>query len=248
MPEPKPQIDPETEDGGESLVVGHPIVRLVDPDIFRFTFAGDCMQHRCLCRDQGDRARADACCQHGADVLPQEKLAILRRASEIASVLKPDWRSPERWFDERDPEPLVDDPSVMVIRTGTTDLDVDDSGCVFLENVGTRGCGLHLAALRYDFDPGEIKPSVCRLYPLDLEVGRLGLSSDFDRYSCANNGTRSVYSAMRNVLTEMFGEELVRALDEVGGVEPSNGTSPDGRPAGEGLVPISRVPRGRRRR
>lgn len=212
MPTPNTKTEPADDD---ALAVDHPRVRQVDRDIFRLSFVADCMQHRCLCRDDGDRAKADACCQHGADVLLPEKAAILRRAREVASVLEPAWKNPETWFDERDPEVADDPPFDTIIRTATTDLEVDDSGCVFLEHDGRRGCGLHAAALRHGFDPAEIKPSVCRLYPLSLEEGHLGLSSDFDRYSCANGGRASVYAVMRGVLGDMFGDGLVRALDEL---------------------------------
>src|SRR5436190_19912654 len=85
-----------------ALAIDHPQVRLVDREIFTLRFVSDCMSHECRCRDEKDLARADACCQHGADVLRGEKSAILRRASEIASVLKPEWKKPESWFDERD--------------------------------------------------------------------------------------------------------------------------------------------------
>ena len=87
-----------------SLDINQPTIRSVDPEIFRVTFAADCMQHECRCRAENDRRRNDACCQYGADVLVPEKLAILRRASEIASVLKPERQDPGGWFDERDPE------------------------------------------------------------------------------------------------------------------------------------------------
>ncbi|HTB61812.1 MAG TPA: hypothetical protein VLC06_28325 [Polyangia bacterium] len=196
-----------------ALVVDHPRVRLVDREIFILRFVTDCMQHGCLCRDEKDLARADACCQHGADVLRDEKSAILRRASEISSVLKPEWKKPETWFDERDPEVISEEPFVDVVRTGTTDLDVDNSGCIFLNHEGDRGCGLHAAALKHGFDPAEIKPSVCRLYPLSLDEGRLGLSPDFDRYSCANSGTSNIYGVLRGAIGEMFGDDLVGILD-----------------------------------
>jgi Fe-S-cluster containining protein len=213
MPTPNTKTDPTGDD--DAIAVDHPRIRAVDRDIFRLSFVSNCMQHRCLCRDDGDRAKADACCQHGADVLLPEKAAILRRAAEVASVLEPKWRNPETWFDERDPEVTDAPPFETIIRTATTDLDVDDSGCVFLEHTGKRGCGLHAAALQHGFDPAEIKPSVCRLYPLSLEEGRLGLSSDFDRYSCANTGSASLYTVLRGVLADMFGEPLVRALDQI---------------------------------
>jgi Fe-S-cluster containining protein len=196
-----------------ALAVDHPQIRSVDKEIFTLRFVSDCMQHGCLCRDEKDLARADACCQHGADVLRGEKSAILRRASEISSVLKPEWKKPESWFDERDPEVISEEPFVDVVRTGTTDLDVDNSGCIFLNHEGDRGCGLHAAALKHGFDPAEIKPSVCRLYPLSVDEGRLGLSPDFDRYSCANSGTSTLYGVQRGALSEMFGEDLIRILD-----------------------------------
>jgi hypothetical protein len=195
-----------------TLAIEHREVRFVDREIFLYSFAPDCTTHRCLCRDQNDRPRVDACCQHGADVLPEEKAAILRRAREVASVLKPERRAPDTWFDQREPDP--DEPVDVVLRTATSDADVEDSGCVFLNHVGARGCGLHLAALEHGFDPAEIKPSVCRLYPLSLDGGRLGLNPDFDRYSCAHSGNVSIYSVMRGVLLQMFGDDLVRALDD----------------------------------
>lgn len=199
----------------DALAVDHPQVRFVDREIFTLRFVTDCMQHGCLCRDEKDLARADACCQHGADVLRSEKSAILRRAAEISSVLKPEWKKPESWFDERDPEVISEEPFVDVVRTGTTDLDVDNSGCIFLNHDGDRGCGLHAAALKHGFEPAEIKPSVCRLYPLSVDEGRLGLSPDFDRYSCANSGTSTVYGVQRGALAEMFGDDLIRILDDL---------------------------------
>jgi Fe-S-cluster containining protein len=201
------------DDNDNALAIDHPRVRLVDREIFTLRFVSDCMTHACLCRDEKDLARTDACCQHGADVLREEKTAILRRAAEIGSVLKPEWKKSETWFDERDPEVISEEPFVDVVRTGTTDLDVDTSGCIFLNHEGERGCGLHAAALKHGFDPAEIKPSVCRLYPLSLDDGRLGLSPDFDRYSCANSGTSSIYGVLRGVLGEMYGDDLVQILD-----------------------------------
>jgi len=173
------------------------------------------MTHACRCRDEGDRRRDDACCQHGADVLIPEKAAILRRTAEIASVMDPAWRDPAAWFDERDPELDPRVPEGLILRTRPLDLDDDSSGCVFLEHTGARGCGLHRAALVHGFDPAEIKPIVCRLYPLSLDGRRLGLSPDFDRYSCAGDAGPTVYRLMRDVLGASFGAPLLRELDRV---------------------------------
>ncbi len=187
----------------------------VDRDIFTVTFAADCMSHSCRCRDEGDSQRNDACCQHGADVLLPEKAAIVRRAAEIASVMGAEWRQPAAWFDERAPEPDPQAPGGIILRTGLTDPEDESSGCVFLHHTGARGCGLHRAALVHGFDPAEIKPIVCRLYPLSYDGRRLGLSPDFDRYSCAAADGPTVYRLMRGVLSEIFGAPLIAELDRL---------------------------------
>ncbi len=205
---------PEPGDGKPTdRAINHPRVTLVDVDIFTATFAPDCMAHSCLCRDDGDTQRNDACCQHGADVLIPEKALILRRAAEIASIMEPAWQQPARWFDERSPEEDPSAPGGILLRTATVDPDDESSGCVFLEHTGERGCGLHRAALANGFDPNEIKPAVCRLYPLSFGDGRLGFSPDFDRYSCANDEGPSVYRVMREAVRAIFGSELVEMLD-----------------------------------
>jgi Fe-S-cluster containining protein len=197
------------------LAVEDARVRFVERDVFLVSFAPDCVAHSCRCRDENDRARLDACCQHGADVRVPEKEAILRRAAEIASVLEPEWRNPDSWFDEREPGHDPEAPLGFVIRTATTDLDDETSGCVFLEHTGSRGCGLHVAAQRHAFDPGEVKPLACRLYPLSFEYGRLTLSEDFYRYSCASSGATSVYQVMRETIAATFGQDSLRALDRL---------------------------------
>lgn len=204
-----------TRPGQRSHKINHPVITRVDADIFTATFAPDCMEHQCRCRDENDLQRNDACCQHGADVQVAEKAAILKRAAEIASIMKAERQGVETWFDERDPE---EDPSVpggIIVRTATAEPDNDTSGCIFLEHTGARGCGLHRAALVHGFDPDEIKPSVCRIYPLSHDAGRLGLAPDFNRYSCANHAGPRLYRLMREVLRILFGAELIVELDRV---------------------------------
>jgi Fe-S-cluster containining protein len=198
--------------------VNHAQVRRVDGAIFTVTFAPDCMSHACRClgkprRGRRERYRNDACCQYGADVLVPEKQAILRRATEIAAILKEDRRDRSGWFDERDPEPDPNAPEGILLRTATADPDDETSGCVFLQHDGERGCGLHRAALVHGFDPAEIKPAVCRLYPLSFGGGRLGLSPDFTDYSCAGDSGPTVYRLMRAVIGEIFGTPLIAELD-----------------------------------
>jgi len=197
------------------LAVNHPVIQRVDSDIFRFTFAADCIQHQCRCRGEGDRPRADACCQYGADVLLDEMNAILRRATEIAPVLKPDRRDPSRWFDLRDPQADRDVPGGVLVRTATADPDDESSGCVFLQHDGARGCGLHRAALARGWDPIATKPKVCSLYPLTWHNRHLRLSPDFSSYSCAHDGGPTVYRLMRATIGQIFGAALVAELDRL---------------------------------
>jgi hypothetical protein len=206
---------PPTDRAPVHREIDHPLIAVVDVEIFRLTFTPDCMNHSCRCRDEGDLQRNDACCQHGDDVLVPEKAAILRRAAEIASVMKPQWRRPAAWFDESAPEVDPAAPDGIVLRTGTVDPEDESSGCIFLQHAGPRGCGLHRAALVHGFDPAEIKPSVCQLYPLSYIDGQLGLSPDFDRYSCANDDGPTVYRVMRDVVGVVLGAALVQELDRV---------------------------------
>ncbi len=197
------------------LDVSHADVHSVDGRIFKVTFAPDCMTHACRCVRESDRRRNDACCQYGADVFVPERQAILRRATEIGSVLKEDRKNPAGWFDERNPEPDPAAPSGIILRTATADPDDDTSGCVFLQHDGERGCGLHHAALLHGFPPAEIKPRVCRLYPVSFGKGRLGLSPDFNDYSCAGDGGPTVYRLMRGAIGEIFGAPLLQELDRL---------------------------------
>lgn len=197
------------------LKLNHPAFVSVDAEIFTKTFTPDCMAHACICREENDRPRNDACCRFGADVLLPEKAAILRRASEVAAVLKEPRRDPAGWFDEEDPEPDPDAPGGILLRTATQVPGVETSGCVFLDHTGHRGCGLHRAALQFGFDPAEIKPAVCRLYPLSASRRRLRLSPDFDWYSCAGDAGPSVYQLMRGELAALYGEDLVTELDRL---------------------------------
>ncbi len=189
-------------------------VRRVEEDVFLRRFTANCLAHACECRDEEDRLLLDACCQHGADVDLFEKAAIRARAAEIAPLLHPAYRDPAVWFDESDPDHSPEYPSGTAIRTGRATPD-ESSGCVFLQH-DARGCALHRAALAGGFAPQEVKPVVCRLYPLSFGEGILGLSDDFPRYSCADDPTGpTVYRLMRQVVGEAFGLGVVRAIDTV---------------------------------
>jgi hypothetical protein len=130
----------------------------------------------------------------------------------VASILAPEFRDPSRWFDESDPYEDDEYPSGTCVRTGMAGPG-ESSGCVFLQH-DARGCALHRAALAHGFAAAEIKPAVCRLYPLAFGEGLIGLSDDFARYSCAGEPSGpTVYRLMRATLAEVFGVALVRRLD-----------------------------------
>jgi Fe-S-cluster containining protein len=203
------------------LRVAHPVVQLVHPDIFRFSFAADCMTHACRVEENADDNgcgtayhQDDACCRYGCDVDLFERDAIQKRAAEIARIMPPDLRDPARWFDDAQAEE-ADSPSGICTRTARVDMSKEAGRCVFLGH-DQRGCALHRAALESGFAPEEIKPVVCRLYPLSFAEAALGLADDFEWYNCAHHqGGPSVYRVMRDTLLSVYGEDCVRALDDV---------------------------------
>jgi Fe-S-cluster containining protein len=196
-----------------AIRLDHPVIGTVDPDLFRFTFAADCMTHACRCTEGSvDQQLDDACCRFGCDVDLYERDAILRRAAAVARVLPVPLQDPSRWFDESDPELDAESPSGVLLRTARHDMSREDGRCVFLQ-VDARGCALHRAAVEAAFDPAEIKPVVCRLYPLSLQGDALGLADDFDWYSCAHHNGPTVYRVMRETLAQIFGDDAVHALD-----------------------------------
>ena len=201
------------------LRINHSILSFVDPDIFRFQFAADCMTHACRIEDGAEDAydgscqQNDACCRYGCDVDLFERDRIMARAHLIAPVLRPELRDTARWFDESEPEES-ESPSGTVIRTGKQDVTREAGRCIFLGH-DQRGCALHRAALESGFAPEEIKPVVCRLYPLSYGEGYLGLADDFDWYSCAHHDGPSVYRVMRDTLLDVYGPDAVAALDEI---------------------------------
>jgi hypothetical protein len=209
-------MDNEAPERPTAQIAARGRIRWVETSIFTESFVPDCMSHACVCRDEGDRQRNDACCQHGCDVDLFEKEAILARRAEVAAVLDETFKDPSRWFDESDPEHDSEAyPSGTAVRSGRATPD-ESSGCVFLQH-DRRGCALHRAALESGFDPDEIKPAVCRLYPLAVDGDHtLGLSDDYSRYSCAGHaGGPSLYRVMRGTLGDLYGRHLVRKLDQL---------------------------------
>lgn len=185
--------------------IDHPRFRRVERAIFTRRIVADCMTH--ACRDRSpDRARLDACCQHGADVDIGERDKILARAGEIRALLLPEAREAP-WFTIR-PERDEDFPSGRVVRTRKL-----GSGCVFLGHDG-RGCAIHRASIENGWDFRGTKPHVCRLFPMSYSTDAILLSDDYPDYSCAfEPGSPTVYRQGRDTLADIFGAELIAALD-----------------------------------
>lgn len=196
--------------------VDHPRFRRAQREIFTATVTPDCLGHTCCLVGATDRpprhpdrlpVKLDACCQYGADIDLSERDGVLAHADEIRALLRTDARDAPWFTDEVVEDP--DFPSGRHVRTATF-----GGGCVFLQH-DLRGCAIHRAAVEGGWELRGIKPHVCRLFPLTYESDALVLSDDYADYSCAYlDGQPSVYRTARDVLAELFGGALVRALDD----------------------------------
>jgi hypothetical protein len=184
----------------------HPRFRWAQRDVFVRRVVADCMAHECRLSRQGDRRKLDACCQYGVDVDLAERDAIQARAAEIARLLVPE-AAAGPWFtgaEKADP----DFPSGRHVRTATF-----GEGCLFLAH-DLRGCAIHRAALEGGWDMRGTKPHVCRLFPLSYDSDSIVLSDDYPDYSCSRDPSApTVYRVARDALADIFGPELVSAMD-----------------------------------
>lgn len=189
----------------ESLRIDHPRFVTVDPAIFTKKLVGDCMTHACQFLVPHQHEKLDACCQYGCDVDLAEREAILARAEQIRPLLRPEVQH-QRWFDD-EVEHDKDYPSGAVVRT-----EVVDDGCLFLQH-DRRGCAIHRASIEQGWDFRGVKPAICRLFPMSYEDDAIVLADEYAEYSCAHVDGPSIYRLTRDTLGELFGAELVRALD-----------------------------------
>ena len=184
----------------------HPRFRWAERDIFVRRVVDDCMSHRCSLVNEHGRTKLDACCQYGADVDLGERDGILEHRDQIAALLEPA-AAGKRWFTTR-PTRDADFPSGAHVRTTRL-----GDGCVFLAH-DRRGCAIHRAALEGGWDMRGVKPHVCRLFPLSYDTDSILLSDDYADYSCAYRADApTVYRVARDALSDIFGAELVQALD-----------------------------------
>ena len=185
--------------------VAHPRFRRAERAIFVRQVVGDCMSHRCRFVAD-DREKLDACCSYGADTDLAERDAILAHAHQIRPLLLPHAQAAPWFTDEVEDD--ADFPSGRHVRTAPL-----GDGCVFLAHDG-RGCAIHRAAFEQGWDFRGVKPHVCRLFPLTYDDESIVLSDDYSDYSCAfDPAAPTVYRVGRDTLADVFGADLVAALD-----------------------------------
>jgi Fe-S-cluster containining protein len=187
------------------VTIDHPRFRTVWRDVFTRTLVADCMSHRCAMVDPRHE-KLDACCQYGCDVDLFEREAILAHAGDLRALLRPEAKDAP-WF-ETEEWPVSDYPSGAAVRT-----EVLGGGCVFLAH-DRRGCAIHRASLERGWDLNGVKPAVCRLFPLSYDGDAIVISEEYPEYSCAHAGGPTLYRLTRDTLGELFGPELLVALDE----------------------------------
>jgi hypothetical protein len=192
----------------ELVPLEHPRFHTVDPDIFVKRLAPDCMSFECRLLKHDDRVKLDACCQYGVDTDLAEREGILSHRAEIHRLLREDARDLPWFSDTERVDP--DFPSGRFVRTRT-----HGDGCIFLAH-DRRGCAIHRASIDGGWDFRGIKPHVCRLFPLSYDEHSIVFSDDYQDYSCsAVPFAPSVYRVQRSDLGDIFGGDLVSALDAV---------------------------------
>jgi Fe-S-cluster containining protein len=187
-----------------SVPLDHPRFRYVWASVFTRKLVGDCMTHACTMVDT-DTHKPDACCQYGCDVDLFERDAILAREGQIRPLLRAEVQG-KRWFDDEIEED-ADYPSGKVVRT-----EVHEGGCLFLAH-DRRGCAIHRASLEQGWDLHGVKPAICRLFPISYEEDMIVIADEFPEYSCAHVEGPSLYRITRDALGQIFGDDLVRAMD-----------------------------------
>jgi len=138
---------------------------------------------------------------------PAVQAAIQARAGDIRPLLREDVAG-RPWFGTEE-EVDADYPSGRVVRT-----EVVDGGCIFLAH-DRRGCAIHRASLENGWDFRGVKPAICRLFPLSYEDDTIVIADEYPEYSCAHVEGPTLYRITRDTLAELFGADLVSALDAV---------------------------------
>jgi Fe-S-cluster containining protein len=179
--------------------LGAPIIRRVDPDIFRRTYFNYCMDCT-FCHD--------SCCQYGCDVNTDEHARLLARADVFEPIVG---TSRTHWFDT---DWNVADyyPTGRYVRA-LTQTTPHGERCVFANRAG-RGCALHAHALQHGYPVYDIKPMVCSLFPVLPSGDALIVPLEIQDGSlvCINQGP-TLYRSARTDLGHYFGPDLLAELD-----------------------------------
>lgn len=144
-------------------------------------------------------------CEELCEVDLIERDAILARETTIRPLLRAEIR--DNALFETEIEEDEDYPSGKVVRTA-----VHNDGCIFLAH-DLRGCAIHRASLEQGWDFRGVKPAICRLFPLSYEDDAIVIADEFNEYSCAHVEGPSLYRISRDTIADVFGPELVTALD-----------------------------------
>ena len=119
-----------------------------------------------------------------------------------------------------------DDEYINVFEKIETDLfsiDDDDSGvCVFAYRGGKEEtlCSLHSTAIEMDYEPEEVKPKDCVLWPLALSEGApLCLTIDDDAFLFPCNRSQSTEAAVldpgiASIIKTLYGNEFLEEINE----------------------------------
>ena len=176
-------------------VFGQPVIRSVDPAIFRYRYFTHCM---------GCGFCHDACCSYGVDIDVENVArinALGRDFEDHVGVPRDRWFTKRVWKDAEFP------------GGGQARTRVRDGACVFL-NRERRGCKIHSYCIEKGLDYHDLKPLVSVLFPLTFEQGTLVAAAEIEDGTlvCAGQGP-SLYDGLRGELAWYFGEGLVVELD-----------------------------------
>ena len=176
---------------------GAPVLRSVDPAIFRRRYFMHCLE--CGFCD-------DWCCQFGVDVDREHVDQILAHADALEAFLG---ISRDQWF-TGEVEQDEDVPGGETWRTR-----VVDGACVFLNRKG-RGCRLHAFCVEQGIEHRELKSIVDVLFPLTFEDGVLCPAHEAadGTLVCLDSGP-TLYRGVRSEIAYYFGHELIAELDRL---------------------------------
>lgn len=174
---------------------GVPVIRAVDPRIFRLTYFTHCLACT-FCHDQ--------CCEHGVDVDFTHHDAIMAHADALerhTGIPRGRWFVTTREEDE-------ELPGGGAVRTR-----VRGGRCVFHNRRG-RGCQIHAYCLTAGMDYHGLKSIVDCLFPITFSDGILCPADEAldGTLICTGTGP-TVYRGLRDELAYYFGADFVTELD-----------------------------------